>query len=207
MYKCFIKIISIMFLICMLAFIGGCEKKHEPSPKKEVVSKKISVAKKKKVSQPDGKKQNALDVKEKSSGITGDKATSQESESEEEDVYNPEGKINPFVSTLKTKQLHAVDGSKIKKKRRGHLTPLEKVDISQLTLLGTILASSGNRAMVAESNGKGYVVTEGTYVGIYSGRVAQILKDEIIVEEEVENILGKISIRKRSLKIKRPPGE
>ncbi|MFZ5570114.1 MAG: pilus assembly protein PilP [Thermodesulfobacteriota bacterium] len=124
------------------------------------------------------------------------------------ELYNPAGKLDPFAPLFKEEQVVTEDKSQNKKKkRRGHLTPLEKVDLSQLVLLGTILAPSGNRAMVADTSGKGYVITNGTYIGMSSGRVVDILKDRIVVEEEVENILGKISLRKRELKIQKPLGE
>ncbi len=215
MYKYFFKIFNIAFLVSMLCLLGGCGKTSESPPPKGADTKKIAVAKKKKkISKPDEKKQAASEAKPDNSvknvegkDIAVAAILEQEEIEEEDEVYNPEGKIDPFASSFKAEQLHAVDEAKKKRKRRGHLTPLEKVDISQLALLGTILAPSGNRALVSDTSGKGYVVTEGTYVGIYSGRVAQILRDELIVEEEIENILGKISIRKRSLKIKRPSGD
>jgi hypothetical protein len=62
-------------------------------------------------------------------------------------------------------------------------TPLQKVDLSQLKLSGIIRASSGHKAMVEEASGKGYVIEKGTFIGINCGRVAQILKDRIIVDE------------------------
>lgn len=124
------------------------------------------------------------------------------------ELYNPTGKIDPFAPLFREEQVVSTEKStSAKKRRRAHLTPLEKVDLSQLKLLGTILAPSGNRAMVADSGGKGYVVTIGTYIGISSGRVVDILKDRIVVEEEVENLLGKISLRKRELTIPKPLGE
>ena len=57
-----------------------------------------------------------------------------------------------------------------------------------------------------EGSGKGYVIKKGTYIGTHSGKVAKILPDRIIVEEEVEDIYGKASIRKIEIKLK-PPGE
>jgi len=60
---------------------------------------------------------------------------------------------------------------------------------------------------VADTSGKGYVVTVGTYIGMASGRVVEIIRDRIIVEEEVENILGKISLRKRELKLQKETGD
>jgi type IV pilus assembly protein PilP len=60
--------------------------------------------------------------------------------------------------------------------------------------------------MVEEDSGKGYVIKKGTYIGTHSGQVAEILSDRIVVEEEVEDIYGKISVRKREIKLK-PSGE
>ena len=61
--------------------------------------------------------------------------------------------------------------------------------------------------MVEETTGKGYIVTVGTYVGIHSGKVTNILKDRIIVEEEVEDALGNVANRNSELKFQKPSGE
>ena len=66
------------------------------------------------------------------------------------------------------------------------MTPLERIDLSQLKLVGIILASSGNRALVEESSGKGYVIKTGTYIGVNSGKVVKIRKEKVVVEEEFE---------------------
>jgi type IV pilus assembly protein PilP len=92
-------------------------------------------------------------------------------------------------------------------KLRKPLTPLEKLNLSQLTLVGIIRAPSGNRALVQDASGKGYIVKKGTYIGTQSGKVDQILEDRIIVDEESENIYGKVSMVKKTLKLQKPPGE
>jgi len=122
------------------------------------------------------------------------------------DLYNPEGKLDPFEPLFK-KEPESTPIRKTKSKRRAPLTPLEKIDLSQLKLSAVILAPSGNRALVQETSGKGYIVKKGTYIGIYSGKIVEILGDQIIVEEEVEDIYGKVSIVKKSLKLQKPPGE
>ncbi len=121
------------------------------------------------------------------------------------DVYNPEGKIDPFAPLFKEEQ--AVRAGEGKREERIPLTPIEKVDLSQLKLVGVIRAPSGNKAMVEESSGKGYIVTEGTPIGIHWGKVFEILNDSIIVEEEVEDIYGNITKQKRELKLQKPLGE
>ena len=115
--------------------------------------------------------------------------------------YNPQGKIDPFSSLFKVKE----ESSK-KRRKRQPLTPLEKKDISQFKLVGVILSAKGNKAIVQESTGKGYVISKGTYIGVNDGRVVKILKDRVICEEEVENLFGQVEIKSRTLKLMKPPG-
>ena len=61
--------------------------------------------------------------------------------------------------------------------------------------------------MMEEATGKGYVVIKGTPIGKNWGKVTEILKDRIIIEEEVENLLGKVTLEKKEIKMQRPPGE
>ena len=119
-------------------------------------------------------------------------------------MYNPAGKIDPFEPLFRDKPVTAKKKKEIKRVPR---TPLERIDLSQLKLVGIILASSGNRALVEESSGKGYVVKPGTYIGINGGKIVQIEKEIVTVEEKFEDVLGKIQTRKKELKLPKPPGE
>ena len=62
-----------------------------------------------------------------------------------------------------------------------------------------MLSENGNKALMEESNGKGYVVIKGTYIGVNSGRIIQIKKDRIVIEEEFEDVFGKTKLRRREL--------
>ena len=55
--------------------------------------------------------------------------------------------------------------------------------------------------------GKGYVVVKGTYIGLNSGRVIKVDKDRIIVEEDIEDLLGQLKIRTSELILQKPVGE
>jgi type IV pilus assembly protein PilP len=121
-------------------------------------------------------------------------------------LYNPAGKIDPFEPLFKDKPSPKKE-MKSKRKRRVPRTPLERIDISQLKLVGIILAASGNRALVEESTGKGYVIKKGTYIGTNAGKVTAIEKDAVIVEEEYEDVFGKLKVQKKELKLPKPPGE
>ena len=120
------------------------------------------------------------------------------------DTYDPTGKVDPFEPLFRDKPVRA---KKRARKKRLPQTPLERIDIGQLKLVAIILASSGNRALVEESTGKGYVIKKGTYIGTNSGKVVKIKKETVIVEEEIEDVTGKTAIRKREIKLPKPPGE
>jgi type IV pilus assembly protein PilP len=125
--------------------------------------------------------------------------------------YDPAGRVDPFEPLFKEEPAaktttSATSASKIKKPRPP-LTPLEKVDLSQLELKAVLRTPRGNKALVEESSGKGYIIKKGTYIGTRSGTVVSILKDRVIIEEEFEDALGKVTIQEKELKLQKPLGE
>jgi type IV pilus assembly protein PilP len=119
--------------------------------------------------------------------------------------YNPKGRINPFEPLFKDEP--EVVPVMAKKKKRIPRTPLEKIDLGQLKLVGIIMASSGNRALVQEASGKGYIIKEGTFIGLHSGKVTEIKRDRVLIEEEPDEFVGKQKIRNKELVLPKPPGE
>ena len=120
-------------------------------------------------------------------------------------MYDATGKIDPFAPLFQEKR--AVSKKSNKKIKRIPRTPLERIDLSQLKLVGIIVASSGNRALVEESTGKGYVIKAGTYIGTNGGKIVNIKKETVYVEEQFEDVFGEIQTRKRELKLPKPSGE
>lgn len=125
----------------------------------------------------------------------------------EAERYNPRGRIDPFAPLIREEE--AVERPEKRKKERlkRPKTPLEKVDISQLKLVGVIRAGTGNRALVEQADGKGFIIKKGMFIGINSGIIVEIMRDRVIVEEEQEDWKGTVSKRKRELKLQKPPGE
>ena len=119
--------------------------------------------------------------------------------------YNPKGRIDPFEPLFKDEP--EVVPVMAKKKKRIPRTPLEKIDLGQLKLVGIIMASSGNRALVQEASGKGYIIKEGTFIGLHSGKVTEIKRDRVLIEEETDEFVGKQKIRNKELVLPKPPGE
>jgi len=216
MDKLLVFIRNIVCMVCLFPLLWSCEKPTEPSAKSRQITKKIVVEKKEipketvkpkpeepvsdsstsKVPTPESNKLVAVE------SSTAPKAA----EPDATDFYAPEGRLDPFEPLFKKESVSVAVGKK-QIQRRKPLTPLEMVNLSQLTLVGIIRAPSGNRALVQEASGKGYIVKNGTYIGTRSGKIVEILEDRIIIEEESEDIYGKVSFIKKPLKLQTPPGE
>jgi len=120
-------------------------------------------------------------------------------------LYDPVGRIDPFAPLIRSQSESRPAKKKIKK--RVPRTPLEKMDFSQMKLVAIVKSPKGNKALVEEASGKGYIISKGTYMGLNSGKVTEILKDRVVIEEAVENVLGEVVTQKRELKLLKPPGE
>jgi type IV pilus assembly protein PilP len=123
--------------------------------------------------------------------------------------YDPEGRFDPFEPLFKEKAVapQQVVAKKDKRQKRVPQTPLERVALSQLKLSAIMRTSRGNKAIVEDATGKGYVIAKGTYVGLNSGQVMVIDSDRVVVEEEIENVLGELTIQNTELKLQKPAGE
>lgn len=116
--------------------------------------------------------------------------------------YNPVGKVDPFRPIFSDKVRGGPSGSRKRPKRTAPLTPLQKIDINQVSLVGIIVSPKGNMAMVQDASGKGYIITKGTDIGTSFGKVAKILKNKVVVKEEFEDyISGRIKIREVTLEL------
>ena len=84
--------------------------------------------------------------------------------------------------------------AKVTNRPRENLSPLERLDLAQLKLVGIIWDIKEPRAMVEDSAGLGYVVKMGTPIGSNDGTVKAIHRNQIVVEEFADDIYG---IRKK----------
>ncbi|MGD8762216.1 MAG: pilus assembly protein PilP [Desulfobacteraceae bacterium] len=108
-----------------------------------------------------------------------------------------------YINSVKPLYEGKPDVSKLRRMRRSRnpRTPLERIDISQLKLVGIVVSNDGNKALLESTSGKGYVVQEGAYIGTNAGKIVQIQKDKIVIAEQVEDVMGKMNIRKIELKL------
>ncbi len=116
--------------------------------------------------------------------------------------YNAAGKPDPFKPFIETDPVLKKKEEDLSKKAAGEgrpISPLQQMDIGQFRLVGI----AGDREQVCgDCRGWGrkkyYPLFVGTYIGLNGGRVAAILPDRVIVEEQAEDPAEKRPKRRRS---------
>lgn len=204
--------------LIMLAAAGcGNGSQSEPPQQPVVLRKKIAIAKKEtpqavkpkpplkraKAEPPLPEKKPMTQLAETSPDLLAEQVEKQLT-----DFYDPKGKLDPFQPLFAPEvQRMAPAKKKGKKKERLPLTPLQRIGLSQLKLVGIIVSPTGNKALVEEPSGKGYIISKGTYVGTNFGRVKKVLNDRVIVEEKVEDFSsGEMKPQTRELRLQKRPG-
>ena len=81
------------------------------------------------------------------------------------------------------------------------------MELGELRFVGVIWSPNVTRALVEDSEGKGYTVKVGTRIGREGGVVTRITETEIFVKEEFRDYTGAKVERINSLKLKIPGGE
>lgn len=76
------------------------------------------------------------------------------------------------------------------------LTPLQRYELGQLTVVGTVWAVNPPRAMLEDSAGMGFIVSIGTPIGRNGGVVIGIEPERVIVEERILDFYGKEQVNR-----------
>jgi type IV pilus assembly protein PilP len=131
---------------------------------------------------------------------TSSPSTAPTQEVERDYVYDPTGKRDPFQPFIAAQTPVKPVGEEIP------VTPLQKYDLSQLKLVAIIVGTGEGSAMVEDSEGKGYIIKKGVYVGTNFGKVKTVLKDRVIIEERYKDYTGQVKGKEIILRL-HPPGE
>ncbi len=111
---------------------------------------------------------------------------------DQEYVYDPSGKRDPFRSFILT-----VDNER--KDSRG---PLEQFDLAQLTVVAVVWGTDRPRAVVADPSGRGYIVREGTYMGKNEGRIIEIADNALTVKETYVDYFGETTSKDVTMRVR-----
>jgi type IV pilus assembly protein PilP len=91
--------------------------------------------------------------------------------------------------------------TKANRPTRENLSPLERLELSQLKLVGIIWDTKDPRAMVEDNAGLGYVIKIGTPIGSHDGKVKAIHQAEVVVEEFYSDDYGARKRREVGMKL------
>jgi type IV pilus assembly protein PilP len=117
---------------------------------------------------------------------------------QEEYTYIPGERRDPFESLLFRGEEAGAAGDE--------LTPLQKVNVEDLKLVGIVKNPDGNTALIQTPDGKGYFLRGGLPLGKNEGVVAKILEDKMIVKEKKKDFLGQITVSEVVLELKKEEG-
>ncbi|QOX78680.1 pilus assembly protein PilP [Trichlorobacter lovleyi] len=107
-------------------------------------------------------------------------------------------KKDPFKPHIAVKAATSAELSRQKRELRP-LLPLHSFDVSQFRLIGTVTDSKGNKAMVVDPAGKGYVLKVGMTIGKNEGKITRIESSGVDVVEQFHDENNKI--RKETIRI------
>ena len=110
--------------------------------------------------------------------------------------YDPTNKRDPFRSFVKT----------IANEQEGLETPLERFDLTQLTVTAIVWGVDPPRALLRDPAGKGYIVVEGTIVGKNKGRIIAIEDNLVRVKETYVDALGRAATKSVEMRLRETQG-
>jgi type IV pilus assembly protein PilP len=95
--------------------------------------------------------------------------------------YDPSGRRDPFAPIIENDSQGQSDAV---------LPPLQRIGLTEMSLIGIVWGSYGYTAMVQTPDGKGYSIRRGTRVGPNNGIVSSITDRGIIVQERFTDVYG-----------------
>ena len=101
-------------------------------------------------------------------------------------TYDPKSRRDPFASMVKLLKLNQA---------KGELPPLQRLELSDVKLIGIVSDASGYYGLIQTPDGKGYTVRVGTLMGTNNGTIKTISEQRIVVAEPIIGITGKMTTR------------
>ncbi len=167
--KLFAILISIIFVF---PIFSGCKKElPAKKAKTEAVAQKVEPAPQQPAQQP--------------------------AEVEEIYVYDPKGRVDPFIPLIETP----------KKERKAISGTLESYDIADFKLIAIAEKGKQRYGLLLSPDNKSYTVREGTVLGLHKGTVKEIMNDKLIIFEYITDYKGEQKPRQIILELSKGEGE
>jgi type IV pilus assembly protein PilP len=86
------------------------------------------------------------------------------------------------------------------------LPPLERVNVSEINLIGIMWGGFGYTAMVQTPDGKGYTIRQGSRVGPNDGVVTLVTENTVVVREQFSDAYGNKQVRQHVKHLRQKQG-
>lgn len=106
--------------------------------------------------------------------------------------YDPTDKVDPFRSYVRRQVTFDPEAGS---------SPLERFDLTQLSVMGIIWGLEEPRALVRDPTGKGYIVRAGTPIGKNKGRILRIEDNKVVVKETYLDHLDRATTKEVDLEL------
>jgi type IV pilus assembly protein PilP len=125
-------------------------------------------------------------------------AVVQQTESKTENevyVYDPKGRRDPFMSLVQV--------AKAKVQRKPGASPMENYDVDDIKLIAIASDSKQYYALITLPDKKSYTIRKGMTLGLNNGKVKEITKDSVFIQEQVKDYKGQNKTRDTILKLRK----
>ena len=109
--------------------------------------------------------------------------------------YDPTDKRDPFRSFVRSFD-----------REEGTETPLERFDLTQLTVTAIVWSTEDPRALIKDPAGKGYIVVVGTILGKNKGRIVAIEDNVVRVKETYVDALNRAATKNVEMRLREAQG-
>ncbi|MGC2064560.1 MAG: pilus assembly protein PilP [Thermodesulfovibrionales bacterium] len=109
-------------------------------------------------------------------------------------VYDQKGRRDPFMSLV----VDIKEKPKMKKKAN----PIENFDVDEIKLIAIAWEKNNHYAMITLPDGKSYTIKKGMTLGLYGGRVDEILQQTVKITEKVKDYKGQMITKDTILKLR-----
>jgi type IV pilus assembly protein PilP len=101
-------------------------------------------------------------------------------------TYDAKSRRDPFQSMVKLLKASQT---------RAELPPLQRLELSDVKLIGIVSDASGYYGLIQTPDGKGYTVRVGTSMGTNNGTIRLISEQRVVVAEPTIDTHGKMTTR------------
>jgi Tfp pilus assembly protein PilP len=133
------------------------------------------------------------------------KKEEQKTQLSQEYTYDATGKTDPFEPLISSSlQVTKPMSSSVQQQKADvPLTPLQKLDLSELSLVAIIASVHGATALIEDSAKNGYIVKEGMLIGKNDGVIKKIYGSSVVVEEKIFDTMGAPETKVSTLTLKK----